>query len=165
MDVERCAQCGFDAGHWTDDEALAAVADMPGRWVEAIDGVSNGDLLRRPIPGTWSIAEYADHLREVFFGMRFLLDTAVTAPGTDLGPPPSSRFDPEPRPIDVAAALAGLADEAATLQRRFTQLTPAEWSATVTLDGAEVGPHWIVRHAVHDATHHLGDVARLRAAL
>jgi len=32
----------------------------------------------------WSIAEYADHVRRVLFGMRFLLDTAVTQPGTVL---------------------------------------------------------------------------------
>jgi len=42
--------------------------------------------------------------------------------------------------------------------------------ATVSLkkeivDGDRVDLHWIARHAVHDPTHHLRDVARLRAAL
>jgi hypothetical protein len=52
----------------------------------------------------WSIAEYADHLRKVLFGMHFLLDTAVTTPGADLGKSPSSPFDPEPCSIDITTA-------------------------------------------------------------
>jgi hypothetical protein len=32
----------------------------------------------------------------------------------------------------------------------------------VMLDGTDVDLHWIVRHAVHDASHHLLDVKRLR---
>ena len=31
----------------------------------------------------WSIAEYADHVREVLFGMRFVLDTALTFDGRE----------------------------------------------------------------------------------
>jgi hypothetical protein len=45
----------------------------------------------------WSIAEYVDHVREVLFGMRFLLDTAVHDPGTDLAEPPEPSFEPEQR--------------------------------------------------------------------
>jgi hypothetical protein len=33
------------------------------------------------------------------------------------------------------------------------------------VDGDELDVHWIARHAVHDSTHHLDDIARLRAAL
>jgi len=38
-------------------------------------------------------------------------------------------------------------------------------SRSTALDGDEIGPHWIARHAVHDATHHLLDVRRLCDAL
>jgi hypothetical protein len=112
----------------------------------------------------WSIAEYADHVREVLFGMRFLLDSAVTTPGADLESP-SSPFDPEPRPIDITMALAGIEREATALGERLTQLSPDQWNVAVKLDGDDVNPHWIARHVVHDATHHLGDVAHLRVAL
>jgi hypothetical protein len=43
--------------------------------------------------------------------------------------------------------------------------TATAWESTITLDNTGVDPHWIVRHAVHDATHHLLDVERLLEAL
>jgi hypothetical protein len=113
----------------------------------------------------WSIAEYTDHVREVLFGMRFLLDAAVSQPGTDLGLYPDSRFDPEPRRIEVEGALAGIAREATGLKESLSELPDGAWASTVVLDGTEADPHWIVRHAVHDASHHLLDIERLRQAL
>jgi len=113
----------------------------------------------------WSMAEYADHVREVLFGMRLLLDTAISQPGTDLGESPPQRFAPQPRQIDVGAALDGIDREARSLCRQLHGLSPHDWSLTVTFDGTSVDPHWIARHIVHDATHHLLDIGRLRSAL
>lgn len=113
----------------------------------------------------WSIAEYADHVREVLFGMRFLLDTAISQPATDLGESPPSQFDAQPRQIDVEAALGGIDNEARSLSQQLSGLSSDNWYLTVTFDGTSVDPHWIARHAVHDATHHLLDIARLRSAL
>ena len=165
MAVERCDECGYDADDWSDSRAVTAIEGLPTRWHEALAGLTPGEPHRRPIPSMWSIAEYADHVREVLFGMRFLVDSAVTTPGTDLGESPSSPFDPEPRPIDITMALAGIEREASALGERLTQLSPDQWNVAVKLDGDDVNPHWIARHVVHDATHHLGDVAHLRAAL
>jgi hypothetical protein len=113
----------------------------------------------------WSIAEYADHVREVLFGMRFLLDTAISDPGTDLGESPSPQVASEPRQIDVEAALGGIGNEARSLSQKLLELSSDDWFLTVTFDGTSVDPHWIARHTVHDATHHLLDIARLRSSL
>jgi hypothetical protein len=113
----------------------------------------------------WSIAEYVDHVREVLFGMRFLLDVALADPGTDLGDAPVPTLEPEPRVVDVDAALAGLAAEAEQLGDTLAATTPKAWTSQVIVDGDELDVHWIARHAVHDPTHHLDDVARLRATL
>ena len=67
-------------------------------------GLTPKDQLRRPLDQMWSIAEYTDHVREVLFGMRYLLDTAISQPATDLGESPPSQFDSQPRQIDVDAA-------------------------------------------------------------
>ena len=165
MTTEKCELCGFDGSDWSDASALEAVAELPARWARAVSGLTSRDVLRRPVAEMWSIAEYTDHVREVLFGMRFLLDAAVSQPGTDLGLSPDSRFDPEPRPIEVEGALAGIAREATGLQESLSELPDGAWASTVVLDGTEVGPRWIVRHAVHDASHHLLDVERLRQAL
>jgi len=163
--VEVCAGCGFDGRVWTDAAALSAIAELPGRWSKAVEGLSDSKLQRRPIPAMWSIAEYVDHVREVLFGMRFLLDTAVGAPGTDLGDAPQPRFDPEPQVIDVERALSGLSAEARHLRDGLAAVTPDAWPSNVIVGGEAHDLHWIARHAVHDPTHHLHDVERLRAAL
>jgi hypothetical protein len=163
--VERCQECGFDGGEWTDDGAIDVLGRMPDRWAGAIDGLDPGSLGRRPIADMWSIAEYTDHVREVVFGMRYLLDVALSTPGTDVGDPPEPRFDAQPRVLDVPRALRGFRREVGRLCAGL-QGTPADtWDAWVTLDGDRVDLHWIARHAVHDVTHHLRDIARLRTAL
>jgi hypothetical protein len=165
MPSEHCAACGFDSGDWTDEAAIAALSAIGTRWAEAIAGLEPDALQRRPIPGTWSIAEYTDHVREVLFAMRFVLDSAVGDPGIDLGVPPEPAFSPEPVPVDVEVALGGIRREAGELVHRLGELTYTSWEATAVIGGDEVDVHWICRHAVHDAHHHLLDVARLRAAL
>jgi hypothetical protein len=85
MAVERCDDCGYDADDWSDSSAITAIEGLPARWHEALADLASGDLHRRPIRSMWSIAEYADHVREALFGMRFLLDTTLTTPGADLG--------------------------------------------------------------------------------
>jgi hypothetical protein len=165
VDFERCDECGFNGEEWSDEAAISAIGGLPTRFASAVIGLGPDDLLRRPVDSQWSIAEYADHVREVIFGMRFLLDIAVTQPGTDLGEPPSSPFDRDPRQIDIDAALVGIEREVTSLLNTYSELSPNEWVSIVTLDGANVDPHWIVRHAVHDPTHHLLDIERLRLAL
>jgi hypothetical protein len=165
VSVERCQECGFNADDWSDAGAIAAIQHLPSQWSSALDGLSLGDQLRRPVQQRWSIAEYTDHVREVLFGMRFLLDAAISQPGTDLGPLPPSEFSTEPRQIDVQSALVGLDHEARLLSRQLSELPVDDWLLTVTFDGNAVDPHWIARHVVHDATHHLLDIVRLRSAL
>jgi hypothetical protein len=163
--IERCDECGFDGAFWSDTDAVRTITDLPARWAEAIGGLSTESLRLRPITGMWSIAEYTDHVRETIFGMRFLLDSALAEPGTSLGEPPEPRFDPEPRAIDVGKALAGFEDEVRQLCDRLKNIPADRWTSWVTVNGDRVDVHWIARHTIHDVTHHVGDVYRLRAAL
>jgi DinB superfamily len=165
MAWDRCDECGFDGERWTDEGAVDAIGRLPARWEAAVAGLDDAGVLRRPIPGMWSIGEYVDHVREVLFAMRFVLDSAVAEPGVDLGEAPEPEFAPAPRAIDVRRALAGIDREATELSRRFEELPVTSWTATATIGGDAVDARWICRHAVHDATHHLQDVERLRRAL
>jgi hypothetical protein len=165
MRAERCDECGFDSDAWTDAAATEALGLLGTQWAEAISGLEPEQLQTRPIADRWSIAEYMDHVREVLFGMRFLLDSAINDPGIDLGTAPEPAFTPTPRLIDIPAALEGVAREASSLQDGLRGIPPEAWTATARFDDGEVDAHWICRHAIHDATHHLGDVRRLRAAL
>ena len=161
---ERCAECGFVADHWTDGQARAALAAMPGRWAAVVDSLTDTDLRTRPVVDRWSIAEYVDHVRETLFAMRFLLDVAVDSPGTDLGPAPEPRFEHEPRALDPRAAQRAMADEVRQLCDRLDTVTPVPESRVV-LGSRTVDVHWIVRNSLHEASHHLGDIERLRYAI
>jgi hypothetical protein len=163
--VETCDECGFDGREWTDADAVRAISELPSRYSGALVGLSGADRQRRPIPTMWSIAEYVDHVREVLYAMRFLLDLALDDPGADLGEAATAPFEPEPRRIDVDAALAGLVAEAEQLSGALAAAPSGVWTSQVVMNGDELDVHWIARHAVHDSTHHLGDLARLRAAL
>jgi hypothetical protein len=165
MRVERCGECGFDSEGWSDGAALDEISRLATQWIEAVAGLDAEQLQRRPIPGMWSIAEYADHVREVLFGMRFVLDSAVNQPGVDLGVPPEPEFAATPRAIDVTLALAGIDSEAKALRDRLAELAEGSWSSAAIVGDDAVDAHWICRHAVHDASHHLGDVRRLRQSL
>jgi hypothetical protein len=165
MVPERCDECGFDGGQWSDADALAAVALLPARWRDNVDALDVASAQRRPIASMWSIAEYTDHIREVAFGMRFVLDVALADPGADLGASPAPRFDVEPRAIDVERSLMGFAREIGQLCDRLRQLSAEQWECHSIVNGDRADPHWIVRHALHDVTHHIGDIQRLRAAL
>jgi DinB superfamily len=165
MAVERCEECGFVGEDWSDDAALEEISRLPVRWYQAVAGLKAGELLHRPIPEMWSIGEYADHVREVLFAMRFVLDSALEQPGVDLGEAPEPEFAPTPRLIDVALALTGIEREARALRARLGELPETSWRSTAVIGADEVDAHWICRHAVHDASHHLGDVRRLRSAL
>jgi hypothetical protein len=165
VDFERCDECGFNGEEWSDAAAISAIERLPAQFANAVAGLGPDDLLRRPVDSQWSIAEYADHVREVIFGMRFLLEIAVTQAGTDLGESPYSPIEHDPRQIDIEAALVGIEREVTSLLNTYSELSPNEWVSSVTLDGTNVDPHWIVRHAVHDPTHHLRDIERLRLAL
>lgn len=82
-----------------------------------------------------------------------------------MGDVPEPRFDPEPRPIDVSAALAGIAFEAKALGDRLQEVPTSDWESYAIVDNSRVDVNWVARHAVRDASHHLLDVQHLRAEL
>jgi hypothetical protein len=122
-------------------------------------------VCRRPVAHRWSIAEYTDHVRKTVFGMRFILDIALADPGLDLGEPPEPAFEPEAREIDIEASLAGFDHEVFEFCNALAGLPAERWRLSVVVGGDEVDAHWMVRHALHDVTHHLGDIRRIHVAL
>jgi DinB family protein len=127
LPIERCPACGFDAETWSDEAAIEAIAVLPARRAQALAGLTDGQLGRRPIADMWSVAEYTDHVREVLFGMRFLLDSAQREPGIDLGEAPEPLFDPAPHRIDIDAVLTELNREAGALSDRLRGLAKDHW--------------------------------------
>ncbi len=65
--------------------------------------------------------------------------------------PPSTTF---------VEAVDRLESQALLMDDEVAHLTPNQWNRTVVLDGETIDTEWVVRHAVHDAGHHLMDIGR-----
>jgi MOSC domain-containing protein YiiM len=163
--AEHCDECSFDGDRWADQDVLTTLPIVAALWREYITGLPADLMQVRAQPGEWSIAEYTDHIREVLFGMRFLLGVVSSDAEADLGASPTPPFTDEPRAIDVEAALEGVESEATALAHELSVVEPTDWTAGVVVDAQRVDVRWIARHAVHDAMHHLHDIARIRHRL
>lgn len=163
--IERCDACGFDATEWDVRDTrntLKNLATLPQIWIGHLDDeVAN----TRTAPDRWSIAEYVDHLREVAFGMRMVVEVALDEPGKDLGPQLEPPDPGEPRDLDLDAALRGLAAEASALHGVLLAAGDDAWEQAVTIGERPHSIGWAARHAVHDLMHHLRDMAAIRDQL
>jgi S-DNA-T family DNA segregation ATPase FtsK/SpoIIIE len=167
--VERCADCGYvydiSAG------ALPArLHSYRARFADALAGYPHAVLRARPDQRTWSALEYTCHVRDVLLVQRDRLYVALVA--DDPTWPPMYRDervhlaryneqDPATvvEQLGVAATLAAHAFtglDADQLARRFVYHYPAPTEHDVL---------WLGQNVVHEAEHHLHDVARVLAAV
>lgn len=168
MDPERCAECGFDATRLTVADAIAALRTMRRRWAETFEDVRDDVLRRRPDPGTWSPLEYAAHTRDVLAligaGLNEVLDDRRPVfPATEPDPvgPDGAAADHGYNALDPADVLRDLGANGVRIADRAERALPEHWKRTATIGGLEVTADWALKHAVHDASHHLRDVERI----
>ncbi len=163
--IDRCDSCGFDGSEWNDADSANTIVLAPTLFRLWSSPMDDEVLNRRPRPSTWSVAEYIDHVREVFFGMRFLIELSQQEPGKDLGPAPQPAEPGEQQIIDVESALSQVGAEAKSLGRLLVKMHEGGWGDGVVLGESLHTVRWASRHAVHDLWHHLIDVAHIRTDL
>ena len=163
MDPERCAECGFDATLLTTADAITSLRSLGRRWRESFGDSPEDVLRRRPAPEVWSSLEYAGHTRDVLaligYGLEQILDdTRPTFPAIESAPDaPDHGYNA----LDADHVLAELEANAERMAVRAERALPQHWSRTATIGDREVDAGWLIRHAVHDATHHLRDVEHI----
>ncbi len=162
MEPERCEECGFDGTRLTTADSIAALRSMGRRWRELFRDVPDDRLRRRPSLEVWSPLEYAAHTRDVLalvgWGMNQVLEG---------GRPSFEAIEPDPpgtdhgyNELDPQKVLGELESNADRIARRAERALPEHWKRTATTGGVETDAGWLLRHAVHDASHHLRDVER-----
>ena len=166
MEPERCAECGFDGEHLMTGDAITSLRSMGRRWRELFKDVPEDKLRTRPDPLTWSPLEYAAHTRDVIAlvgrGMNEVLKgTEPSFPAMEPDPPGTDHGYNALEPSEV---LDQLAAEAERMAERASTALPAQWSRVATMGGEPTDAGWLLRHAVHDASHHLRDVERILGA-
>jgi MOSC domain-containing protein YiiM len=158
--IETCEQCRFDAAQYNGLDALGTLRALGPMWRQTIEGVDDTVLTTRPRPGLWSVAEHAAHSADVVERMGRLLhgiqdgDVAVDDPGGV--PEPDGSAGATASVERLHANATGLHDAAAAIGGDRA----AGWRRTARVGDETVNAAWVVRHAIHDAVHHLRDAGR-----
>ncbi len=168
-----CSGCRFDAHHWSDERVVGTFRVMGALWrgyLEGIDGHVADTRSNANLPGdpsTWSILEYVDHVREATWNARFLVDLALADPGVDVGPAATTALEvgPQRRFSDLATTVRSMEEISTDLSGALVKLTAAEWETPLVVHGERVEIRRATHHALHEALHHLRDVAEIRRRL
>ncbi len=161
LPIETCATCQFDGAEYDLQDALGTLRALGPMWEQTVAGVDADALMARPAPDVWSAAEYTAHSADVTQAMGRLLHGLLTTDDLEVEPVPEGHAPDVSDGFDAALArlranLLRLHDRAA----RVGGATDPAWRRTALADGHEEDGAWVLRHAIHDATHHLHDVGR-----
>ncbi|MDF9276718.1 DinB family protein [Arthrobacter sp. EH-1B-1] len=155
--LERpCPQCGFDASDYP-SESIAGKhrLDLP-RWRKAL---GRADVRDRPDEGTWSMLEYAAHVRDVYvlFRERTELMLAQEDPIFE-----DWDQDRTAREKNYAAEDPGrVAGELAAAGEAYAALLESvrEWDRVGRRsNGSRFTVETLAQYGLHDVVHHLSDV-------
>lgn len=156
---ETCAACRFDGSQYDRSDALGTLRALPVMWTQTLEGAPATTLTTRPEDRRWSAAEHLAHCADVAERTADLLGRALSSERVVLDEVPP---DVLPVPGDasadherLAAQLAAIAEAAAAVPARDRR-----WAAEVRTGDVVVDAAWLLRHAIHDGTHHLRDVGR-----
>ncbi len=159
---ELCEFCGFDSELYNRADTISSQRSIAAVLSFALDGLDEEVMAKRPDPETWSIGEYVDHVRDVAFAARFVIESALAEPGVDLGEPPDMGLTDELRMVDVPVALDRVAREYETIRVLLGSLDDEQWQEFAVIGGEERSVGWFARHVLHDGLHHMADIGRIR---
>lgn len=157
---EPCPDCGFDAAMSTPATAPAVIAAMLPRWREAL---RRPDVAQRPDDATWSVLEYACHVRDVFtlFNERLALmlrDDDARFEDWDQDRTAIEKDYARTDPAEVSAALSSAGERIAA---SFAGVAREQWGRRGTRsNGSVFTVLTFSQYLLHDAVHHLHDVNR-----
>jgi DinB family protein len=141
---------------------VSGLRSMGRRWRELFEPVPDEALRRRPAPEVWSPLEYAAHTRDI------LALFAAGLPGVLAGHRPAyPAVEPDPpghdrgyNTLDPQTVLGELTANADRLADEAQAAGPGQWERTATIGDNTRDAAWLLFHALHDASHHLRDVAK-----
>jgi hypothetical protein len=161
-----CAECGMSYPATDLEDAVPALRSVPAD-VRAVSlAVPEVHRHVRPDPGTWSVVEYACHVRDVFASFTIRLHRISTEDVPALEPMFADlravRF--RYNDADLGSVLAELDVYVAGFLAEIAATT--DWDRTATRRPGELrSARWLVRHGLHEARHHTNDIAAVGRAV
>lgn len=122
----------------------------------------------RPDSQTWSVTEYACHIRDVCATSTIRLYRARTETDPLLEPMlndlRATRF--RYNDLELAGVLTELANNATGLVEEASRNESADWQRTASRQPGETRTAlWLLRQAAHEGCHHAGDIATVGSSL
>lgn len=163
-----CAECGLDFRRITVEDALEFISSVPAAVRDTVAPVPAALRRTRPAPGTWSLTEYACHLRDVYMTYTIRLHRTRTEDRPQLEPMLNDlrarRFRYNDR--DLRAVLDDLAAGAAGFREEALSAAPGDWDRVASrLPGEYRTARWLARQAMHEGRHHLHDLRAVAASV
>ena len=155
----RCPECGFDTRSFAREAVGAMLRDNAATWQQLL--TNSESPAERPSPDTWSLLEYACHVRDVFrrFDGRLTLMLNENDPAFANWDQDQTAIDeryPEQNPQRVSEEIAAVV---VPLAGRFDGVTGSQWERTGRRsDGSTFTVESLARYLIHDPVHHLWDV-------
>ena len=153
-----CPECGFDASAATPATAPGIVASMLPRWRAAL---RRPDVADRPDEATWSVLEYACHVRDVFglFDYRLSLMLSQDDARFEDWDQDLTALEKDYANSDPAEVSAGLTAEGEQIAASFAGVPEDDWGRKGTRsNGSQFTVLTFAQYFLHDVVHHLHDV-------
>ena len=158
-----CDTCGLSYPRTDTEQAADMLDSLPTRYRQAVGGLTDAALRRRPEPGTWSAIEYLCHVRDVFDVYTDRINQTLAQEHPVLEPMRNDQRAVQGHYNDQnqREVLDALTEAAARLRALIAGITPAQRLRTATrLPGEERTLLWLIRQAAHEGIHHLHDIER-----
>jgi uncharacterized damage-inducible protein DinB len=159
-----CAECALAYTEISIEDAVSVITGLPSAVREAVSAIPAEAHRVRRGQQVWSVAEYLCHLRDVYVAFTIRLHRIRTEDRPAMEPMfndlRARRF--RYNDCDVEATLGELAAAAAGFCEQVARTEEGEWDRIGTrLPGEDRTARWLVRQAMHEGVHHLGDIHRI----
>jgi carbonic anhydrase/acetyltransferase-like protein (isoleucine patch superfamily)/uncharacterized damage-inducible protein DinB len=163
-----CADCALAYPQISIDQARRVIEGIPAEVRDVALAVPPPARHLRPGPDVWSVTEYVCHLRDVYLTYTVRLHRTRTEDRPMLEPMLNDlrarRFRYNER--ELAPILDELAATAAGFCAEIDRTRETEWDRVATrLPGEQRTARWLVRQAMHEGIHHLGDIRTVGRAI
>lgn len=159
--LERaCPECGFDATTIAGADVAAELRRRVAAWPEVL---RRANVLERPNATTWSLLEYACHVRDVFrvFLRRLNLMLEEDNPTFDDWDQDKTAIDDSYAEQDPAAVSRELVEAGGSMAAGLDAVPDGAWAREGRRsDGARFTIDSFARYLLHDVVHHAWDVNR-----
>ena len=158
-----CDVCALVYPEITIDDAVGVIVGLPGA-VRAVVSAIPPEACRAQGRQVWSVAEYLCHLRDVYISYTIRLHRIRAEDRPALEPMfndlRARRF--RYNHCDINATLDELSAAAEGFCEQIARTEEGDWDRIATrLPGEDRTARWLVRQAMHEGIHHLGDIRRV----